>query len=104
MIIKELIEQLNKYDENLEVIIAIDDKQEDRLEIGKHYDKLFITKDTKIRIDELQNEIKRMKFESLIDSLSFINKMQSSVNYDYDLTWNETMQRLGLRMNGYKED
>lgn len=100
MIIKELIEQLNKYDENLEVVISIDDKQENRLEIGKHYDKLFITKDSKVRIDELQNEIKRMKFESLIDSLSFINKMQPSVNYNLNETWDEKMKRLGSRMNG----
>lgn len=70
MTVKELIQELNKHYENLEIAIAIDNTEENRLEVIQCGDKVYILKNSKIRIDELENRIKKMEFHNCITSLN----------------------------------
>ena len=70
MTVKELIQELNKHYENLEVVIIIDNTEENRLEVIQCGDKIYISKNSKIRIDELENRIKKMEFHNYITSLN----------------------------------
>lgn len=104
MKIKELIQKLNKYDENLEIIISIDEKEENRIEIKKCNDKIFITKDYKIIMNELQQKIKKIELENWLNSLSFANQFQlQPLNYNFNETWDEKMKHLGQKMNEYNQ-
>lgn len=65
MIIKELIEELKKYDKNDEIQISIANKSEDRIEIRKENGKIVISETDRVMIERLEHEIFKLKYDKI---------------------------------------